>query len=359
MEIKVSQLVPGCILTEDVIGKTRQPIISKDTVITSEHILILKRFLIHQVKVSTTLANGKSFGVKVNEFLNEEQIKQNQKLSFQEHYDHALIQSKHHFSQWQNNMPINIPEIRQFLLPLFESAEEIGIEVYKLYQHVTAEDYLYHHSISLGILSSFLARKVGYEKGESIQIGLAGFLSNVGMAKIDPRIITKGESLTETEKEEIKDHPKYSYLAVQSVQTITDAVKLAILQHHERLDGSGYPIGIIGDKIHKYARIVAICDTYNSMTSDRLYMKGKSSFKAMNELEKSQFGKLDLHITQVFVQSFVSYSLGEKVQLSNAQIGRITFIDRRTLTSPVILLEDNDEILSLEDHQNVSIVDFI
>lgn len=367
MEIQVSQLIPGCILTKDVIGKTSYPIINKDTVLTDEHILILKKFLISKVKVSQTLADGRKFRAKeiAKKSINEHRVKmkKSQKLSFHESYENALIKYKEHFNQWHNNVPINILEIRKYLLPLIESSINNEIEIYKLHQYVAKEDYIYHHSISLSILSSFLARKMGFEKGESIQIGLAGFLSNAGMAKIDPNIITKDGSLTYIKYEEVKKHPSYSYLLVQDVQIITEAVKLAVLQHQERHDGSGYPLGLNGDKIHQYARIIAVCDTYHAMTSERLYQKSQSPFKVMNELKKSQFTKFDSHVIQIFIQSFMNLSLGETVKLSNGQAGKISFIDMESLTTPLILLEDEDngngEVISLKDNQSLSIIDFL
>src|SRR5699024_8715608 len=86
------------------------------------------------------------------------------KRSFHEYYHNALIKYKDHFNQWKNNIPINIPEIRKFLLPLFETFMENEIELFKLHHYTTPNDYLYHHSLSVGLLSSFLARKMGFEK---------------------------------------------------------------------------------------------------------------------------------------------------------------------------------------------------
>lgn len=363
MEIHVSQLVPGCILTKDVTGKTNYPIISKDTVLTKEHISVLKKFLISKVEVSRTLANGRKFKAKAAniEPINEYQtsVSNDKKLSFHEYYDHALMKYKDHFNQWQNNIPINIPEVRKFLLPLIESSLNDEAIVFKLHQYTTKEDYLYHHSLAMSLLSSFLARKMGYEKGESIQVGLAGFLSDAGMAKVDPQIITKDSSLMYKEHEEIKKHPSYSYLLVQPINILTDAVKLAVVQHHERLDGSGYPLGLMDDKIHQYTRIIALCDTYHAMTSERLYQQNQSPFKVMDELRKNQFTKFDAQVVQTFIQGFMNLSLGEKVKLSNHQVGKITYIEIENLTTPLILLEDSEEVISLKDQKTLSIIDFV
>src|SRR5690625_104816 len=362
MEIHVSQLVPGLILTKDVIGKTNHPIVSKDTVLTTKHILILKKFLVNKVEVSRKLSDGEKF--KSNSItsestnIHEENINQDKKSSFHEYYDYALIKYKDHFNQWKNNIPINIPEIRKFLLPLFETSIDNEMALLKLHQYTTKKEYLYHHSLSMGLLSFFLARKMGFEKGESIQVGLAGFLSNTGMAKIDPQIISKDDLLTYTEREEIKKHPSYSYLLVKPIQIIKESVKLAVLQHHERLDGSGYPLGLVNDKINQYARIIAVCDTYHAMTSERKHQKSQSPFKVMDELRKNQFTKFDSYVVQTFIQSFINLSLGERIKLSNNQVGKITFIDMENLNTALIMLENSGEIITLKDNQTISIIDF-
>lgn len=361
MEMKVSQLVPGLKLAKDVNGKTNYPIVSKDTILTDEHILVLRKFLVDKVEVSKTHVEGGKFKTQTLENTNvlETNTNKNKTLSFHEFYDNALIKYKDHFNQWQNNVPINISEIREFLLPLIEASLEDEITLFKLHQYTSKEDYLYHHTLSVSLLASYLARKMGFEKGESIQVGLAGLLSNVGMAKVDPNILAKEDVLTYIEREEINKHPSYSYLLVKPIQMIKESVKLAVLQHHERLDGSGYPLGLVGDQINQYARIIAVCDTYHAMTSERKYQKRQSSFKAMEELRKNQFIKFDSQIVQIFIKSFMNLLLGEKVKLSNNQVGKIIFIDIDNLMTPLIMLEEDERIYSLKDGDNVFISDFI
>lgn len=361
MEVHVSQLVPGCILTEDVIGKTNYPMIYKNTVLNKEHILILEKFLVEKVAVSRMLADGKQFIVQntTNQSTNKQQTKENkeQDLPFYKIYEQAVTACKKHYTQWKNGMPLDILEIREFLIPLMNTSMDAGIKVYQLHQYATKEDYIYHHSISLAILSSFLARKMGFEKGESIQIGFAGFLSNIGMVKIDQNLITEDRPLTDEEQKSMRTHPIHSYYSLQPVQMITDAVKLAVLQHHERLDGSGYPLGLKGNKIHRYAKIIAVCDIYHAMTSGRFYQKGQSPFKVMNELKENKLTTLDPLVVEAFIQSFIKLAIGEKVKLSNAQVGKITFIDQRGIEFPLVLLEEKGNILSLAE-SNLSIIDF-
>lgn len=257
MRVEPSQLVPGCVLMKDVIGKTNRPIIYKNTVLTEEQILILKKFLIPNVEVSHKLENGEIFKPLPVQKDHKEpkkvktKTKEDKQIPFKKHYLEVVQKYKRLFHNWKNNAPINMPYVRELVVPLFEQIDKIGIEILKLHHYSTKNDYFYHHSIAVGILSTFLAKKLGYNHGESIQVGLAGFLSDCGMAKIDAEIINKFHSLTYREMDEMKEHPKYSYRFVESIPTISKEVKLAIIQHHERLDGSGYPFQLKGKKIHK------------------------------------------------------------------------------------------------------------
>ena len=121
------------------------------------------------------------------------------------------------------------------------------------------------------------------------QIGLAGVLADSGMSRLNPNWLIKGTELTIQEFKEMKKHPTYSYQLVENITALTKAAKLAILQHHERLDGSGYPLGVKADKIHPYAKIIAIVDTYHAMTSERAYKPKKSPFKVMEEMLRVKY----------------------------------------------------------------------
>lgn len=349
MELQTSQLIPGYILSEDVIGKTKHPIVKKNTSLTKEHIYVLERFSIKTVSISKSPR-------MIQKSIEARELS---KTSFNEKYEYAVTSYKEHFNQWQNNLPINMPSIREFLLPLLEFVDDIGMEVYQLYKYSAAKDYMYYHDVSVAILSAYLAKKMGYEKGEWIQIGMAGLLSNCGYTKLASTLFMKESPLTYAEREEVKKHPKHSLNLVKSLSLIKESVKIAILQHHERLDGSGYPLGILREKIHPYAQIVAVCDTYYAMTSKRIYEERHSPFQAIDELRNLQHSKFDAQIVQTFIKSFTQLSLGQKVTLSNFKVGKITFLSEEKPKYPIILLDDTETIISLEDEQNLLITDFL
>lgn len=310
LRVETSQLIPGCIVSENIYGKTKHPIIEKNTILTEELIELLHSFLVEAVYISRNLNDGKPFVISKQmthpmpstHLLSQTNEASDEPFSIQ--YKNVVKSYERMFHHWHNNMPIDMPRIRKLLIPLIEWIEEDSRDVYHLYTYSNKENYRYSHDIAVSILSAFLARKMGYKKGEWLQIGLAGFLSNCGMAKINPRVFKKTTQLSLDELTEVKKHPVYSYRLIESVRTITDAVKLAVLQHHERLDGSGYPLALTKDKIHQYARIIAVSDTYLAMTSERVYQARQSPQIVLNELQKNHPSKLDPKIIHVLVNHF-------------------------------------------------------
>ena len=125
------------------------------------------------------------------------------------------------------------------------------------------------------------------------------------MAKVQSSIIQKRAALTHNEFKEIKNHINYSYQMVQHIPSLKEGAKVAIFQHHERLDGSGYPMGIKSNKIHPIAQIIAVADTYHAMTSERMYRKKQSPFRVLELMRQDQFGQFDISALNAFVQKLL------------------------------------------------------
>ncbi|WP_227001845.1 HD-GYP domain-containing protein [Virgibacillus necropolis] len=314
MRVEPSQLVPGCMLLNDVKGKSNRAIISRNTVLTEEHITIVEKFLIAFVDVGSKLSDGTTFQPKAIQ-QEKKQVKQtndSSNLAFDEHYHYVVQNYKKLFTAWQNNIKVDMPTVRKLVIPLFKRIDQDNVDIFTLHQYNTKKDYMYHHCVGVGLLAMYLSKKMGYPSGESIQIGLAGFLSDCGMAKISPTILNKTEGLSAIEIDEMKKHPTYSYRMIEQIPTITQIVKLAILQHHERMDGSGYPLGVKKDKIHAYSRILAVSDIYHAMTCERLYQSKQSPFKVMEELIRDKYTHFSHQVVDTFSKSLTNFSIGKR-----------------------------------------------
>jgi HD-GYP domain-containing protein (c-di-GMP phosphodiesterase class II) len=239
--------------------------------------------------------------------------------------------------------------VRQVILPLVSKLEDHEEEIIKLYLYSKQEEYIYHHSVSVALLSAFLAKKLEYKQGDINQIALTGLLCDCGMAKVSPNIMTKKVTLTESEYKDIKQHPIHSYNLLKSIMTIKEGVKMGVLQHHERIDSSGYPLGVKGEQLHPYSNIVALADTYQAMVSVRPYRSKQSPFKVLEQIIQDDFGKFDLKVVNELKKALIKFSAGTKVKLSNGLEAEIVFVDEQYPTRPIIRFAQTEEIIALKN----------
>lgn len=348
MQVNVNELIPGCILVKDVDGKTSRPIIPKNTVIYSIHINVLHAFHVKEVEISSKLSNGEDFE-EASKNYEPEHVEAKVDDEFREQYLDGVYRHQKMFKRWRNGFDINLPEIREWFLPLLFKATQTRQEILRLHHYASEAEYIHHHSISMGLIAGYLGQRLGLEKGEWIQVALGGLLSDSGMSYLSRDIMHKKGALSEKEMKEIHQHPVHSYRMVEDLTAMNKKVKLAVLQHHERLDGSGYPLGVRQGKIQFYSQIIAVSDVYHAMTSERPYRKKQSPFKVIDEIQKEQFGKYDVRVTKVLTEDLANVSVGTTVKLSNNELADIVFVDPTTPTHLMVRLHRSEVFLSLKE----------
>ncbi|PKR77445.1 hypothetical protein CEY16_12005 [Halalkalibacillus sediminis] len=362
MRVHPKQLIPGCLILKDVMGKTVHPIIPRNSVVEPIHISVLHKFQVPYVEVATKLVNGDPFKVdtSVEAIEKEDQEKQQEESetvswSFFDYYVDRVKKTKELFEGWNKQSTLNISYIRELLFPLIQIGENLPKVLLELHHYTNKQDYFFHHIVATPVIAAFLAKKMKYDKNERFQIALAAYLSDLGMLMEEKHLYFKDGVLTEEEYERVQKHPILSYRLIDDLPYVSKNVKLGVLQHHERLDGSGYPLGVMNEKIHPFAKIIAVSDIFHAMTSERFYRKKQSPFKVIEELLNRQFGKLDMKIVDTLVDSIVFFSSGTKVRISNNETGTIVFIDQKNPTRPLIRLDSTQEIFNLNEHSDLYI----
>lgn len=357
MRVNLKEVQEGCILSADVFSRTNRPIFPKKTVLTTSLIEVLKAFLTYEVEVEKTLIDGTRFLPSGSESSEAGERGEKDQLSFTDLFLRSVNEYKKEFLSWQSGLPIDISKIRMLLLPLLDKIEKNPFEVFNLHRFSTVNDYSYQHPVAVGVISGWIGKKLDLEKGEWLQLALAGCLADCGMTKINPRILNKKTPLTIREYEEVKKHPVFSYKMVQNISVLRQDAKVAILQHHERLDGSGYPLK--SKAVHQYAKIIAIADTLHAMTSERLYRSKQSPFNVLEMIFEDSFGKFDLEIVRAISSSIVDFSPGDQVRLSDGRIAEILFTDQKAPTRPLIKISTTNEIVQLERNRHLHIVEIL
>lgn len=355
MKVNPSQLEVGCILASDVSSITSQPLIRKKTVLTDELINVLKVFLIIEVEVESKLANGKLFIPKKVPL--EKQIEYPTKIKKETNIDLYLNSVgiyKKLFNGWQAGKKLDILLVRKLVLPLYEKFSDNKVDLNEILKLTNEVDYMYHHAVTVCVLSSFIGKKLGLTKAEGIQLAIASLLADCGMSKILTSVLQKRDALTNTEFDEVKKHSMYSYNMLKDLPGISEGILLGVLQHHERNDGSGYPLKLSQAKIHRYSKIISVVDVFHAMISDRPYRKKISLYKVIEDLLYSNFGQFEHNVLQILIETVIDISIGKIVKLNTGDQGEVIFIEQNEPTRPMIKL-NNGEFLKLTQKKDVFI----
>jgi HD-GYP domain-containing protein (c-di-GMP phosphodiesterase class II) len=202
----------------------------------------------------------------------------------------------------------------------------------------TADDYTYMHSVAVCAMMVALARQLGLDAGQTRSAGLAGLLHDLGKAVMPPLILNKPGKLTEPEFGVMKSHPQEGYNMLRLGEKV-DAVALDVcLHHHEKMDGSGYPKGLKGDEISLLAKMGAVCDVYDAITSNRPYKVGWDPAESLRKMAEWSKGHFDPAVFQAFVKSMGIYPVGSLVLMKSGRIGVVTEQAAQSLTTPKIKL---------------------
>ncbi len=197
------------------------------------------------------------------------------------------------------------------------------------------DDATYTHCINVALISNIIAQWLRWDEAEIETATQAGLFHDIGKLLIPDSIITKPGQLTDAEYTLVKTHPQKGYDAMRPL-SISTHVKNAALMHHERCDGTGYPLKLRGPQIDKFAKLVAIADVYDAMTSARYYRGPLCPFIAISMFEDEGFQKYDPEMILAFLHNIVNTYLLNTVRLNTGETGEIIFINSTHLSRPTI-----------------------
>ncbi len=211
------------------------------------------------------------------------------------------------------------------------------------------DSYLFQHSLNVCIYTTLLGMEYGYNHEELMTLGMGALLHDVGKTQVPSSILFKPDKLTDEEYEQMKRHTEYGYYLLKDEANIPLIVAHCAFQHHERLDGSGYPRGITGNEIHDYAKWIGIVDSYDAMTASRIYSKPMLPHQAIEALYVGTGAQYEQRMVQLFRDKIVIYPIGLTVKLNTGETGVVVDMNSAYPQRPIIRILYNEagEIMSI------------
>jgi len=222
--------------------------------------------------------------------------------------------------------------INEQIEPLLARPESFAM----IHSEAPAGNYLYRHALDVAIIAGFLGRWLGYKDVDVTSLLVAGLMHDIGKSRIKFEILSKPTRLNGEELNIARTHAGKSYELLAGTGIVHDAVLAAVLQHHERLDGSGYPFGLCGEAISPLARIIAVADVYDALISNRYYKKSIPPLAAAEIMLEQMSGHFDADVLNCLVENIRQFSLGGSVMLSNHRPGRIVSFNPLPCMRPLV-----------------------
>ncbi|KJS15848.1 MAG: phosphodiesterase [Peptococcaceae bacterium BRH_c4b] len=353
--IPVSSLNPGFKIARSVYNSNGQVLLSAGTKLTVRFIKKLKRLGIQRIYVDDGLLPD----IEIEDVILEETRKQ------------AVSRVKAFMTGFGPEKKITVKKAAVVCRDMMDSVIEITDQLMvnrsmlvNMQDIRTYDEYTFGHSVNVCVLSLLAGINLGYDPKRLVQLGLGAIMHDIGKTLVPAKIINKPERLTPDEFEEVKKHCQYGAKLIKQAGFDGALVSAVALQHHERHNGEGYPRGIKEDRIHEFARIVAVADTYDAITSDRVYKKASLPHVAYEMLAGSGDYDFDYSVVNAFLHNIAAYPTGTFVELNTGELGAVVETFRgnslhprvRVLFAPDGSYMENCYEISLHEEPGLSII---
>lgn len=328
----------GRCLKHNIYNQEGLHVLSIGTELTSKHLRMLELHQIELAEKDVELVSSFSGG---------------DGYSHRDLIEDGVIKIMELFEQIRYTKKIDVMLIRRIIIPIVQETTE-SPDLYGLFAALQSKnDYLFRHTVGVAVISALIGRWLGMPDNEWRHLTIAATLHDVGMVMLPRELVNKPGKLTDNEFADMTKHTLFGYELIRNVVGMNERQARVALQHHERLDGSGYPHKLAGDDIDFFSRIVAVADVFHAMSSRRIYKGAAPFFDMLCQLQRDAFGVLDPHIVGVLINRMMQSIVGKSVLLSDSTTGSIILINPHDPLRP--LVRAGETFLDLSKEPELSI----
>ncbi|MDD4504474.1 MAG: HD-GYP domain-containing protein [Clostridiaceae bacterium] len=348
MNLPAGILKPGMTIHEDIFNSLGVLILNKDTILDQWQIEKIHTNNVDKVRIKLTENDGLYAAEEEDEI---KSIYDSKKIiNFREKYAAKVDEVTHIIKEIGRGAAVDVQSVCQISRHIIKEFSTVSDVINYLHLARPLDDYTYSHSLNVSLMSIIIAKWLKLSKEETDEIATSGLLHDIGKTRISEKLLLKPGKLTVEEFDEIKKHTVLGYMMMDNIKDATINMKYSVLMHHEKIDGSGYPIGVYDDKIPLFPKIIAIADIYDAMTSNRSYRNRMCPFEVIKNFEMQTFGKLDTRVLTVFLKNIANSYINDFVELNTGEICEIVFINSNRIWQPIVrfgsefidLSRDND-----------------
>ncbi len=343
------ELKPGMITADAVLNYKNEVIVNANTKITDTIIEKLARQSIMVVPIKEDIDFATTHFEKVRLSEGFKNFESTYKIYFPV-YKNLVMNAV------TNSTPINMAQLMEVYRNIIVCAKSGELLLDYLYNMLPGEDDMTHaHCLNSALIAGVFGTWLGLSNEDINLLISCAFLYDIGKLSIPYQILWKPERLTSEEYRLVMRHTTIGYDFLKSYGSFDEHILNATLQHHERCDGSGYPKALEDSQIDRFAKYIAIIDTYEAMTSPRSYRQKLNPFQIIANYENEGFVKYDFTAIKSILSHIAASQLGFNVQLNNGLIGEVILINEKALSRPLIKMADNT-LVDLSAHKQLTIV---